>query len=109
MVEDKNLVLLHGEVKSPPLSGVARREAGYLIRKLQQGEALSLPHSRPMPSIGGHCHELRINDGDKSWRILYRIDMDAILILDVFSKKTQKTPKKIILACRARLNLYDRI
>ena len=59
-------------------------EAGYLLRMLQAGESLSMPQSRPMPSIGPRCHELRINDKDSTWRIIYRADEDAILILDVF-------------------------
>lgn len=66
-----------------------------------------MPHSRPMPSIGARCHELRINDENKTWRLIYRIDVDAILILDVFEKKTNKTPKNVLGACRKRLSHYD--
>ncbi|NJR39062.1 MAG: type II toxin-antitoxin system RelE/ParE family toxin [Leptolyngbyaceae cyanobacterium CSU_1_4] len=104
---DKPLVWLHGEVKTPPVSQEARIEAGVLLRRLQQGETLGLPHSRPMPSIGAHCHELRIRDLDKNWRIIYHIDDDAILILEVFQKTTQKTPTKIIDTCQKRLRKYD--
>jgi len=57
---DKPLVWLHGEVKTPPFSRTARVEAGYLLRRLQTGEQLGLPFSRPMPSIGRRCHELRV-------------------------------------------------
>ncbi|WP_366039033.1 type II toxin-antitoxin system RelE/ParE family toxin [Microcoleus sp. PH2017_05_CCC_O_A] len=32
----------------------------------------------------------------KDWRIIYRIDVDAIILLDVFNKNTKKTPKFII-------------
>ena len=76
--KDKPLVWLHGVVKTPPFSAASRVETGYLLRRLQRGENLSLPQSRPMPSIGPHCHELRITDKDKIWRIVYRIDSDAI-------------------------------
>ena len=69
--EDKPLVWLHGEIKTPPFSPAARIEAGVLLRRLQRGEQLSIPHSRPMPSIGPWCHELRINDADAMWRIIY--------------------------------------
>lgn len=62
MDKDKGLLILHGEVRTPPMSHNARVEVGYLIRKLQQREGLSLPHSRPMPLIGRRCHELRIQD-----------------------------------------------
>ena len=66
-----------------------------------------MPHSRPMPSIGPRCHELRIDDGGVTWRIIYRTDPDALIILDVFSKKAKATPKTVIEACRRRLKEYD--
>lgn len=104
---DKPLVWLHGEIKTPPLSQAARLEAGYSLRRLQRGEQLELPHSRPMPAIGPRCHELRITDARVQWRIVYRIDPDAIVILEVFSKKTPKTPRAVIEACQRRLREYD--
>ena len=103
---DKPLVWLHGEVTSPPFSETARIEAGYLLRQLQKGILLSLPQSRPMPSIGAQCHELRINDTDSTWRIIYRICNDAVLILEIFQKKTNRTPKAIIDICKKRINRY---
>ena len=66
-----------------------------------------MPHSRPMPSIGVRCHELRIIDEAATWRIVYRIDTDAIIVADVFSKKTGQTPKRIIETCKKRLKEYD--
>ena len=104
---DKPLVWLHGEVKTPPFSTNARLEAGFLLRKLQTGNKLELPHSRHMPVIGKHCHELRISDKNSIWRIVYRIDTDAIIILEVFKKKTQTTPKAVIDTCKKRLQNYD--
>lgn len=104
---DKPLVWLHGEVKTPPFSRTARLEAGFLIRLLQNGENLSMPHSRPMPVIGPRCHELRINDETAQWRIMYRLDTDAIVIADVFRKKSSKTPKEVIDVCKQRLRRYD--
>lgn len=80
-----------------------------LLRRLQRGESIGLPHSRPMPSIGGRCHELRIIDEKATWRIVYRIDPDAIVIADVFGKKTQATPPQVIAACKRRLREYDAI
>jgi phage-related protein len=68
---------------------------------------LGLPHSRPLPSIGPQCHELRINDERTTWRIVYRIDSDAIVILEVFSKKSRTTLKAVIDACKKRLRDYD--
>jgi phage-related protein len=106
---DKPLVWLHGEVRSPPFSSAARVEAGLLLRRLQRGEKLALPHSRPMPAIGRRCHELRIQDEDATWRIVYRIDSDAIVILEVFSKKSQQTPRVVIDTSRERLRRYDQL
>ena len=99
----KPLVWLHGEVKTPPFSSAARVEAGVLIRQLQRGVGLSLPHSRPMPVIGRSCHELRIQDDSRTWRIVYFVDSIAIVILDVFAKTTNQTPKSVIDVCKARL------
>jgi phage-related protein len=107
--DDKPLVWLHGEVKTPPFSKNARLEAGFLLRRLQTGEMLNLPFSKPMPTVGARCHELRINDENKTWRIIYRIDSDAIIILEIFQKKTQQTLKQIIDTCKQRLRLYDEL
>jgi phage-related protein len=105
--DDRPLVWLHGEVKTPPFTKPARLEAGYLLRQVQQGELLGMPYSRPMPGIGPRCHELRIQDAGATWRIIYRIDVDAIIVVEVFSKKSAATPKAIIDACRRRLREYD--
>ena len=104
---DKPLAWLSGEVKTPPFSAAARLEAGVLLRRLQRGESFALPHSRPMPSIGPRCHELRIPDATASWRIMYRIDRDAIVILHVFRKTTRATPLAVIRNCQRRLQRYD--
>lgn len=104
---DKPLVWLHGEVKTPPLGATARVEMGTLLRCLQRREALAMPASRPMPSVGARCHELRVNDETATWRLIYRIDRDAIVVLEVFSKKTTATPKAVIDASKRRLKHYD--
>jgi phage-related protein len=67
---------------------------------------LGMPFSRPMPDIGPRCHELRIRDENRTWRIVYRIDPDAILIVSVFSKTTRKTTHHNIEACKNRLKHY---
>ena len=108
MTGGKPLVWLHGEVKTPPFSRAARVEAGFLLRRLQNGELIEMPASRPMPMIGTRCHELRIDDGDVTWRIVYHVDTDAIVILEVFSKKNRTTPKQIIAVTRKRLRAYHR-
>ena len=107
MKPDKPLVWLKGEVKTPPLSKEKRIEVGMLLRRLQRGEMLSMPISRPMPSIAPRCHELRISDGTREWRLVYRIDSDAIVIGDVFAKTTARTPNRVVEECKRRFTKYD--
>lgn len=101
------LVWLRGRVQSPPFSTLARHRAGQLLRRVQDGEQLGMPHSRPMPSIGRRCHELRVQDADLTWRIFYRVDADALIVIDILAKKTEQTPSGTIKVCRARLAAYD--
>ena len=104
---DKPLVWLHGEIKTPPFATEARIEAGVLLRRLQRGESLGLPQSRPMPAIGRRCHELRVREGAANWRIIYRADWDAIVIGEVFAKKRRTTSKNVIATCQRRFREYD--
>jgi phage-related protein len=99
-----------GKLATPPVGSAARVEAGFLLRRLQRGERLGFPHSRPMPEVGSGVHELRIEDRERrvSWRIVYRIDSDAVLVVHWFEKKTQQTPRRVIDLCRQRLHDYDR-
>ncbi len=60
-----------------------------------------------MPDIGPRCHELRVRDEGQSWRIVYRFDTDAIVIIAVFAETTQQTPKHVILDCQRRLKALD--
>ena len=109
MRSPKPLVWLRGEVKSPPFSPEARREAGFLLRRLQDGEMLGMPASRPLPAIGRNCHELRVVDSDVTWRIVYHLASDTVVILEVFSKKTRTLPRVVADAAKRRLQQYLRI
>jgi phage-related protein len=103
---EKPLVWLKGEVKTPPFSARTRLEAGVLLRRLQRGERLCLPVSRPMSSIGTGCHELRIVDENVTWRIIYALDADAVVVLEVFAKKSRATPNEVVTNCKRRLGMY---
>lgn len=107
--QDRPLIWLRTEVKTPPFSAEARLEAGLLLRRLQRGERLGLPQARSMASISRRCVELRIPDGEHTWRIVCRVDPDAVIVAEVFSKTTQQTPKHVIESSRRRLKEYDRI
>jgi phage-related protein len=104
----KPLRWLGGEVKTPPMSTEARIEMGFLLRRIQEGEKPSMPHSRPMPSIGKGCHELRVNDENKTWRLFCFLDKDAVVILEVDEKKTQQTLQSTIDLCQQRLKHYEK-
>ena len=103
----KPLIILDGEIKTPPFSATARIEAGVLLAKLQEGMTLSFPHARPMPDIGKGCLELRIKDKSAEWRLFCRVDKDAVLLLHVLSKKTREPPQTVIDLCMARLKAFD--
>lgn len=103
----KGLRILSGEIKTPPMGLSARVETGQLLRRLQNGEQLSLPHSRPMPTIGPRVHELRVRESNKIWRVIYRIDEDFIVVGEVFAKTTAETPEHVKETCRKRYRLYD--
>lgn len=62
-----------------------------------------------MPTVEPRCHELQITDEARIWRVIYRIDADAVIIAEVFSKTTNKTPKSVIDVCKRRLKDYDAV
>jgi phage-related protein len=103
----KPVVWLHGRVKTPPFTRSGRIEAGLLLGLLQAGERLSMPHSRPLPTIGPRCAELRVRDAEQNWRIIYRLDDEAVIAVHVFPKKTQRLPDQIVRQCKQRLRAYD--
>jgi phage-related protein len=103
----KPLVWLHGEVKTPPFTAEGRQEVGMLLRLLQEGEKLGMPQAEALPDVGPRCGALRIGDAEHNWRIMYRIDADVVLVLDVYPKKTRKIPDEVIHRCKLRLKQYD--
>jgi phage-related protein len=105
--ERKPLAWLHGEIKTPPFTEEGRKEGGDLLRLLQEGEKLGMPQAEPLPIVGPRCGALRVRDGEHNWRIMYRVDADAILILEVYAKKTRQIPKAVIDRCKKRLRAYD--
>lgn len=68
---------------------------------------MGMPQSEPLPGVGRRCGALRVRDAEHNWRIMYRADSDAILVLEVYSKKTRKIPDEVIKRCKERLSRYD--
>jgi phage-related protein len=107
----KPLVWLDEKPQAPPYSQEAKRTTGFLLGLLQEGENIGMPYSKPMPIIGKRCHEIRVYDSGRKvrWRVIYRIDDDAIVIAESFSKKSGRTPKKHIDTAKSRLTYYDAV
>ena len=105
----KPLVWLHGEIKTPPFTAEGRSEAGYLLRVLQDGQSLGMPQAEPLSIVGPRCGALRVRDGGHNWRIMYRVDPDAVIVVEVYAKKTRAIPLNVIQRCRKRLQDYDDI
>lgn len=103
----KPVVWLHGEVKTPPFTSEGRLEAGMLLRLLQEGERLGMPQAEPLADVGPRCGALRVRDAEHNWRIMYRIDSDAVLVVEVYPKKTRTIPDEVIERCKKRLKQYD--
>lgn len=78
-----------------------------LLRLLQDGEQLRMPQAEPLPTVGARCGALRVRDAGHNWRIMYRVDADAVLILEVYSKKTRRIPVEVIAICQRQLKQYD--
>ena len=103
----KPLVFVHGEIKTPPFSEQARKEAGFLLGRLQIGESLGMPSAEPLPMVGPRCGAIRVRDAQHNWRIMYRIDPTVILVVDVYDKKTRAIPAAVIARCQKRLKNHD--
>jgi phage-related protein len=78
-----------------------------LLRLLQEGDRLGMPQAEPLPDVGPRCGALRVRDAEHNWRIMFRIDTDAVLVLEVYPKKTPKIPNEVIERCKQRLKQYD--
>jgi phage-related protein len=68
----------------------ARRDAGYQLDKVQQGQA---PDDwKPLPRVGPGVCEIRVRDAHGIYRVMYVTRFaEAIYVLHAFQKKTQQT------------------
>ena len=78
-----------------------RRTVGYQLNRLQEGE---LPDDwKPMPTIGAGVAEIRVRDATGAYRALYVAKFaEAVYVLHVFAKKTQKATQRDIALARRR-------
>ena len=75
-----------------------------LFEDLMAGKHLSMPISKPLPSVAKGLHELRLSGRAGEYRVFYVIRIEeAIYVLHATAKKTQKTDKKTIEVLKTRL------
>lgn len=97
-------ILKRCEKEIADFPGDVRSDLADAIARLEEGHTLSMPLSRPMPSIGKGVHELRLRDRSGIYRIIYFLAGKGIIhLLHGFSKKTQQTPIQNIELAKKRL------
>jgi len=99
-------VLFHEKARDAVrgFSSSVKDDVGLLLRRLQEGEVLAFPDSRPMPDIERGAHELRVRDADGIYRVFYYLkSAKGILVFHAFTKKTQATPQREIKLGKKRL------
>jgi phage-related protein len=70
----------------------ARQDAGYELRRVQNGDQPS--DFKPMPSVAPGVEELRIWCEQGTFRVVYLARLpEAVFVLHAFQKKTQATSK----------------
>lgn len=79
----------------------ARETAGHQLFKVQQGKE---PDDwKPMSSIGAGVQEIRVWEQSGTYRVLYVAKFEeAVYVLHVFGKRSQKTTKGDIQLARSR-------
>lgn len=79
------------------------------VARLDQGHTLSMPLSRPMPTIGKGVHELRFRDRSGIFRVIYvLLGNRGVYLLHAFMKKTSQTPQENIDLAKKRLKEIPR-
>ncbi len=84
---------------------------GQSLFDVQNGLQLTMPKSRPMPSLATGVEELRVKGKDGIYRAFYYAkEEDGILLFHAFVKKSQETPSLEIRLGERRLKelLYEK-
>jgi len=81
-----------------------RGDLADAMARLDAGLILSMPLSRPMPSVGRGVHELRLKDRSGVYRVVYAlVRSGTIYVVHAFKKTTQQTPLRHMELARKRL------
>ncbi len=85
----------------------ARSEAGYQIRRVQDG--LDPDDWKPMPTVGLGVREIRVRDETGAFRVIYLATLpDSVYVLHAFQKKTQQTAQRELDLATRRLRQITR-
>lgn len=80
-----------------------REDLADAIARLEEGHMLSMPLSRPMPSIGHGAHEPRLRERSGVHRVVYvLLSKGSVVLLHAFKKTTEATAHRDIEIARAR-------
>lgn len=79
----------------------AKETAGHQLFKVQQGKE---PDDwKPMPTVGPGVNEIRVREESGAYRVIYLAKFEeAVYVLHVFEKRSQKTPKSDIQLPKSR-------
>jgi phage-related protein len=73
----------------------SRYEVLTLLRRIENGELLTMPHSRSMSSIENGLHELRVRDSQGIFRVFYYKKIkNLVFLVHALRKKSQTIPDK---------------
>lgn len=89
------------EIEALPVE--IRTDVSEAMSRLDAGEQLSMPLSRPMPEVGRGVHELRLNSLRGGYRVLYVLRPGVVGVLHAFKKTTRSTPTRSLELARKRL------
>lgn len=79
-----------------------------LFDDLMSGKKLSMPISRPLPSIAKGLHELRLSGRSGEYRVFYMIRVgDAVYVLHSMAKKKQELDGKTVKVIKSRLRSIE--
>ncbi|MDA1079781.1 MAG: type II toxin-antitoxin system RelE/ParE family toxin [bacterium] len=111
MIEKKYKIVYFQPASRSPIQDFIGRQQKSARAKIyrcldlveQYGSNTGMPFVK---KIGGELFELRIR-GSVEIRFLFVARKDAVLMLHVFKKKTQKVPLKELQIAKSRLKIYN--
>jgi phage-related protein len=82
----------------------AREDLADALARLEEGQSLSMPLSRSVPSIGAGAYELRLKDRSGAYRVVYALIVHGTVhVFHAFKKTTRSTPRRNMDLARRRL------